>query len=179
MKYETVIEKHDAIVVNCEFHKTVKFYTNVHFLVQDKRKEKKLNETSKGFMSIIRDRLSVIIFGTDSVSRLNLLRINPKTYKYLINELNAFEFKGFNRIGDNTYPNVMALLTGHFWDEDLNLNCSEELKAHFDNCPFIWKDFQRNGYITALMEVKDIQKGILILKLLDIYMNLTYVLFSM
>ncbi|RXG56759.1 hypothetical protein Avbf_16291 [Armadillidium vulgare] len=103
--FETVVLNHDAIVVFCDSKSKGNFYVNVHLLVQDKGMVTATDEVSG-------NKLSVIIFGTDSVSRLNFHRVNPKTYNYLTKELNALEYGGYNKIGDNTLPNVLALSTG-------------------------------------------------------------------
>ncbi|RXG53565.1 hypothetical protein Avbf_09198, partial [Armadillidium vulgare] len=127
--------------------------------VQDKRKNNDENKSESEFLKMRRNKLSVIMFGTDSVSRLNFLRTQPKTYQYLTKELKAFEYKGYNKVGENTFPNVIALLTGKLWDEDFAHKCfrlfvdhPEKYRFPFDDCPFIWKDFQRAGYMTALVE---------------------------
>ncbi|KAL7635801.1 UNVERIFIED_CONTAM: hypothetical protein RMT77_013618 [Armadillidium vulgare] len=162
-KYKTVIRKEDAIYVKCESDNEKgllsKTYENVHLLVQDKRKKDSKVKLKSEPLSKRKDKLSVIIFGTDSVSRLNFHRTQPKTYKYMRKVLKAIEYKGYNKIGENTFPNAIALLTGNLWDDDFAQKCykifednATELQFPFDNCPFIWKDFKRFGYITALME---------------------------
>ncbi|KAL7635805.1 UNVERIFIED_CONTAM: hypothetical protein RMT77_013622 [Armadillidium vulgare] len=162
-KYKTVIRMEDAIYVRCKSGNEKgllnKTYENIHLLVQDKRDEDRKDKLKSEPLSNRKDKLSVIIFGTDSVSRLNFLRTQPKTYKYLRKVLKAIEYKGYNKIGLNTFPNTIALLTGNLWDEDFAQKCyktfednATKLQFPFDNCPFIWKDFKRFGYITALME---------------------------
>ncbi|RXG55950.1 hypothetical protein Avbf_19168 [Armadillidium vulgare] len=142
--FETVVLNHDAIVVFCDSKSKGNFYENVHLLVQDKGMVTATDEVSG-------NKLSVIIFGTDSVSRLNFHRVNPKTYNYLTKELNALEYGGYNKIGDNTLPNVLALSTGLTEIEFVD-NCTKGSSRPLDNCPFIWKDFHRNGYITSFVE---------------------------
>ncbi|KAL7630135.1 UNVERIFIED_CONTAM: hypothetical protein RMT77_019726 [Armadillidium vulgare] len=110
--------------------------------VQDKRKNNDENKSESEFLKMRRNKLSVIMFGTDSVSRLNFLRTQPKTYQYLTKELKAFEYKGYNKVGENTFPNVIALLTGKLWDEDFAHKCfrlfvdhPEKYRFPFDDCP--------------------------------------------
>jgi len=51
---------------------------------------------------------------------------------------------GYSRVGDNTYPNVMALLTGQLAEErPLGL---------IDQAPLLWKNFSAAGYRTLLVE---------------------------
>jgi hypothetical protein len=57
------------------------------------------------------DRPSVIMFGLDSMSRSNFIRQLPKTYAKL-NELEFQTMDSHVKIGDNTYRNLIAVLTG-------------------------------------------------------------------
>nr|XP_053628355.1 uncharacterized protein LOC128685754 [Cherax quadricarinatus] len=97
------------------------------------------------------EKLSVIIFGTDSASRLNMRRHLPKTYRFLTEELGAVDLAGFNKVGDNTFPNLIPLLSGLNTHELANHSCVPK-KEKYDNCHWIWKDFKRNGYVTAYVE---------------------------
>ena len=51
---------------------------------------------------------------------------------------------GYGRVGDNTYPNVMALLTGQLAEERPSIL--------IDRSPFLWKDFSAAGYRTLQVE---------------------------
>ncbi|XP_063366681.1 uncharacterized protein LOC134655154 [Cydia amplana] len=93
---------------------------------------------------------NVLILGIDSVSRLNFHRTMPKTAAF-IKYLDAVELYGYNKIGDNTFPNLIAVLLGKK-DTELEDTCLPNTRAFFDNCPFIWERFQRAGYSTALAE---------------------------
>ncbi|XP_071514959.1 uncharacterized protein [Panulirus ornatus] len=97
------------------------------------------------------EKLSVIIFGTDSASRLNMRRHLPKTYKYLTEELGAVDLAGYNKVGDNTFPNLVPVLSGLSSDELVNHTCIPK-KEKFDHCHWIWKDFKKKGYVTAFLE---------------------------
>lgn len=98
------------------------------------------------------ESLSVIIFGTDSASRLNMRRHLPKTYQYLTETLGAVELLGYNKVGDNTFPNLIPVLGGLSATELVNHSCVPK-KEKFDHCRWIWKDFKKNGYVTAFLEV--------------------------
>lgn len=87
------------------------------------------------------------MLGIDSMSRLNLQRTMPKVYSYL--EKNLIGFKGYNKIEDNTFPNVMAVLAGRSM-ETLEPNCVRN--ETFDNCDIIWKSFRESGYLTVYGE---------------------------
>lgn len=51
--------------------------------------------------------LSVLFLGIDTMSRMNLMRTMPKTYNYLV-ENDWIDMKGYNKIGSNTFPNLMG-----------------------------------------------------------------------
>ncbi|XP_018784187.1 PREDICTED: uncharacterized protein LOC108965952 [Bactrocera latifrons] len=95
---------------------------------------------------------SVLLIGIDAVSRINLRRTMPQTFKYL--QMNQWaELLGYNKIGDNTFPNLMALLTSY----NLTMaqaKCLPKAVGGLNNplCNFIWNDFKRFGYKTAYAE---------------------------
>ncbi|KAJ8973661.1 hypothetical protein NQ317_011953 [Molorchus minor] len=62
-----------------------------------------------------KNRFSVLLVGIDTISKLNLVRSLPKTYAYV--EKNFISLGGYNKIGDNTFPNLMAILTGQNEDQ--------------------------------------------------------------
>lgn len=81
------------------------------------------------------------------MSRLNFQRTMPISKSYLENR-GYLEFRGYNKIGDNTFPNFMALLTGYneSWSTQ---KCNIYRAFGLDDCPFIWKGFGDAGYATA------------------------------
>lgn len=99
------------------------------------------------------EKLSVIIFGTDSVSRLNMRRRLPRTHNFLM-EMGAVELTGYNKVGDNTFPNMVPIMSGLSREELRNHTCLSKPKGgFFDDCPWIFKDFKSRGYVTAYAEV--------------------------
>ncbi|GJQ85342.1 hypothetical protein Trydic_g12648 [Trypoxylus dichotomus] len=136
----------DAIKVNCYVKKNRarKVYANTHaiaLMTDDlKRRKNKFHKANPP---------SVLIIGIDSVSRLNFARTLPSTSNYL-KQWKWINYKAYNKVGYNTFPNIMALLTG------LNLKAIKQiadLKLNFlDVYHMIWKDFQRLGYVTAYAE---------------------------
>ena len=95
--YATVLN-HTVIVVTCKA-KNIKVYQQVHYLFpKDQIKVQPRNHSSTI------PKYNVLVFGTDSVSRLNLHRSMPKTLN-LLNEMGAIEYLGYNKVGDNTKPN--------------------------------------------------------------------------
>lgn len=73
----------------------------------------------------------------------------PKTVK-LLDELDFIEYKGYNKVEDNTFPNLMAVLTGSNYTRIVDY-CSP-YSGHVNECDFIWKEFKKAGYITAYAE---------------------------
>ncbi|XP_053601810.1 uncharacterized protein LOC128670283 [Plodia interpunctella] len=93
---------------------------------------------------------NVLVMGIDAVSRLNLYRTMPKTMRYLKNN-SAVELIGYNKVGDNTFPNLIPMLLG-ISVQELPRTCMPHKGSTFDNCPFVWEWFKQAGYYTALGE---------------------------
>lgn len=76
---------------------------------------------------------NILLLGIDSISRLNYERHFTKTKRLI--EANGFHtLYGYNKVADNTFPNLTPLLTGHY-AEDIWKNVNQP----FDYFPFIWK----------------------------------------
>ncbi|KAF8792938.1 hypothetical protein HNY73_004476 [Argiope bruennichi] len=82
------------------------------FTIYDKLHVRVRNITMSDQYTYLQKPTNVLIFGLDSMSRLGFMRLLPRTYKYLTEKLRMTVFRGMNKIGDNTYPNLVALLTG-------------------------------------------------------------------
>ncbi|KAK4286761.1 hypothetical protein Pmani_040150 [Petrolisthes manimaculis] len=108
------------------------------------------NLKGKGNVPGEAEKLNVIIFGTDSVSRLNMRRHLPKTFGFL-QELGAVELTGYNKVADNTFPNLVPILSGLSKMELIKHPCMPKSRT-FDACPWIFKDFKSRGYVTAFVE---------------------------
>lgn len=107
-------------------------------------------EDERNLRSLPKPRLNVILAGIDSVSKLNFVRHFPRTRKFLKEKLFAYEMKGYTKVGDNTFPNLVPLLTGrtveHYWNETMRNS------FYFDSLDFIWKDYAKRGYRTFYAE---------------------------
>ena len=84
------------------------------------------------------------------MSRLNYVRHLNETRKYVNDELGAVEIQAYNKVADNTFPNLVPLLSGKYVDE-LPWNDTKS-KEPFDEYAFIWKNFSRHGFRTLLAE---------------------------
>ncbi|XP_054257859.1 uncharacterized protein LOC128982844 [Macrosteles quadrilineatus] len=138
------------ILVKCTIPKIWKnkeIYTNLHARVpirEDVKVKLQKNFTQN------KQKMSVLIVGIDSISRLNIIRAMPKTVSFLRNN-GWVEMKGYNKMDDNTFPNLMAILTGMNYTR-VRETCMNTNKKPVDGCPFIWKNFSREGYITGYGE---------------------------
>ncbi|XP_040069877.1 uncharacterized protein LOC120842768 [Ixodes scapularis] len=94
------------------------------------------------------ERLNVVIIGLDSVSRLNSLRHLKKTRSFLFDNFDVIELYGYNKVGDNSFPNQLPLLTGLSDKEVLSLSPDR----YYDNQDFIWDTYADLGYRTLFME---------------------------
>lgn len=96
------------------------------------------------------DQLSVLVLGVDSASRLNSQR-HLKETRRVLQELGAVEFKGYNRVGQNTFPNMFAFLRGQSYSE-LQDGCWGGSHFFFDECRLLFDESAAAGYRTAFVE---------------------------
>ena len=126
-------------------------HTNYHAFVPIKLDVEKIcQNTSKNILNKKKERLSVLVLGMDSVSRLNFHRHMPKT-ESILQSMHAIELFGYNKVADNTFPNLVPVLSG-LSEEELKQMCWPELSSVFDKCNWIWKNFSAAGYRTAFGE---------------------------
>lgn len=95
------------------------------------------------------DDFSIIYFGLDSASRSHAIRKLQKSYKYLTESLGAYDFRGFMKVGLNSYPNLVPLLTG---TEHSRYRMENILRTHLDKMPFIWTEPLMRKYATLHSE---------------------------
>lgn len=102
------------------------------------------------------EKMNVLIMGIDSVSSNHFRRIFPLTFKYLSTLEHNLIFNHFNSLGRNTLPNVLAMLSGLI-DPEINDQLKKDVdkykqEDYFDNVPFLWYDYEKNGYVTMFQE---------------------------
>ncbi|XP_050438239.1 uncharacterized protein LOC126844248 [Adelges cooleyi] len=95
-------------------------------------------------------KVSVLVIGLDGISRLNFNRQMPKTAE-LLSKFGVVEMLGYNKMEYNTFPNLVATLSGHSVPE-LAASCWPKQEAFFDDCSFVWDTFKRAGYETGFGE---------------------------
>ena len=99
------------------------------------------------------EKYSIVTFIIDGLSQLNLIRSLPLTRSYL-DTAGGLLFQGQHKVGHNSYPNVMALLsgeTGGSWPAEWpNRTGIYYLDDHRQ--PLIPRLYQDNGYVTMFLE---------------------------
>ena len=137
----------DFTYAYCETNSARALYDSILTGIKESPRMRDINTNSK-LMDESQDNLSIYLFGIDSVSRAASFRYLPKTRKYLT-ELGAYDFEGFMKVGDNTLPNIMALLTGIAWSDG---KIKDYKSKSFDYFPFVWRKFSSQGYVTLFAE---------------------------
>ncbi|ODM97355.1 hypothetical protein Ocin01_09323, partial [Orchesella cincta] len=99
---------------------------------------------------------NVVIIGIDTNSRLNSRRRFKKTVDALKEIVQLKCLVTLKRhliilVGENTFPNTVAFLTGMDTKEMQPL-CFLSDEDPQDDCPYVWKDFANAGYLTATVE---------------------------
>lgn len=95
------------------------------------------------------DKPSVIVFGIDSVSRSHAIRNLPNSYEFLRKQLQSYDFIGYRKTGENTFPNLVPLLTGKSPSRFPHV---EHLKMFADTMPFIWNEEALGSVATYFAE---------------------------
>lgn len=144
---ESILVNDEFAKVNCFYNESTKVYENFYLSAL---KKDFLYHDGRGEITHNKRLYNVLIIGIDAVSRLNFYRKMPKTVSFL-KDNGGVDLVGFNKVGDNTFPNVIPVLLG-IPDTELNHTCVPYEGITFDNCPFIWEQFKRAGYYTALAE---------------------------
>ncbi|KAH9376121.1 hypothetical protein HPB48_012832 [Haemaphysalis longicornis] len=90
-----------------------------------------------------REQIGVVVIGLDSVSRSNSFRQLPRTRQFM-KERGAFEMLGYNKVGENTMPNVIPLLTGMSGD----LVRTRYRRRNFDGLPHLMAVYKEKGFPT-------------------------------
>lgn len=131
---ENVKLKSDFVYTQCKNWLNLAVYEDFLAFAQKKNDIRKYKD----------GEFDVLVVGLDSVSRLNFMRQLPKAYRLLTDYLDATVLIGFNKVGHNTFPNVVPMLTGR------PLLLAPHLP--FKDWPFIWKDFASAGAATMYTE---------------------------
>ena len=148
---EEVLTKAEYNLVRC-FRKEKSIYSNYYAVINRKpHVEKRIKTLSEKISNATKNKLNVLIFGLDSMSSLNYKRQLTKTREFVTNSLGAIELNGYNKVADNTFPNMVPLLSGKYVAE-LPWDARKDKDKPFDEYDMIWKNFSKHGYRTLLTE---------------------------
>ncbi|XP_037927725.1 uncharacterized protein LOC119662137 isoform X2 [Teleopsis dalmanni] len=140
----------DNILVKCRVKKSLA-YINGHAMMPERKELRERLDTWKLSDNKTNHKAtSLLILGIDSISRINLIRAMPKTAQYLYDN-EWFEMSGYNKMDDNTFPNLMAVLTGQN-KANASRKCAPTKLYGLNNCSLIWNTFRDHGYVTAYAE---------------------------
>ncbi|XP_014777260.1 uncharacterized protein LOC106874152 [Octopus bimaculoides] len=132
--------------IKCEGVNNSVLYTDFYSRIIDKKHvQKKLKSQSGKRAEDI--PLSVLLIGIDSTSHNSFSRQMPRLKKYLLETLKAYSFPGFTRVGENTFPNILALLSGKFLSET-----KWRSGQVYDSLDLIWKNYSSRNAITVMAE---------------------------
>ncbi|KAI3387072.1 hypothetical protein SNEBB_010624 [Seison nebaliae] len=96
-------------------------------------------------------RYNLLFLTIDSISTQHMERMMPKSFNYATNIMNFTNFVNSYVAGENTYPNLLALLSGvvsnrliTITKKGIKLEYKDDKKflnkdLHYDDFPYIWK----------------------------------------
>lgn len=158
-KFEVSVDNHGFYNVKCliKTKQGIKnHYENIYsILPMDMRKLKR--DKISYYLNSTKIKPNVLLIGIDSLSRSHFQRVLPKTYKFLTNLQHNHIFNQINSVGINTFPNMIPLLSGIIEEEISTLKLTSEINKYreantsfHDTLPFIWNEYEKEGYLTML-----------------------------
>ena len=139
----------EFLKIECFDNGNSTIYTNLHAIAMRKRPTSSSHNANTTADSA--DRFSVLLLAIDSVSRMNHIRHFPKT-RSLLEAMEAVELTGYNKVADNTFVNIVPLLTGETPEALGYPDTGDFMEKPMDPLPLIWKNFSHYGYLTAFIE---------------------------
>ncbi|XP_050441596.1 uncharacterized protein LOC126846324 isoform X3 [Adelges cooleyi] len=127
--------KTDFVFVSCTNFLGLTVYSNFHAYARRKPEVRKFKNDVE---------LGVAVLGIDSISRLNFMRQMPNSYHFITERMDGDVMYGFTKVGENTFPNVIPMLTGRSFITEHN--------NRFDDWPYVWKQFDGVGAATLYAE---------------------------
>ncbi|CAC5408966.1 unnamed protein product [Mytilus coruscus] len=142
----------EFVRVKCYTGAGLHLYTNFFSFVHLKEDvEDRCEKNAIKFANTQKEQLNVLMLGVDSIARNNMLRYMKKTWSYLVNEINAIDLLGYNKVADNTFPNIVPMTVGKSVDQ-LPRNKSIWL-MQMDDYNFIWNNYSAKGYRTFMPKI--------------------------
>ena len=143
------MDKNSFVAVECSDDKLGEVYKNTHFWFPLTKNTPIIDIFSKTSQSKNLKKPSILILVIESLSRINYLRFMPQTKQTFEKFGSIVYMKGLTKLADNSFTNMVPFLTGkRVWNHEL----FNEDYGPYDDWPFIWKDFSKAGYKTALIE---------------------------
>ena len=121
-------------------HKT-KFFKNYEILYEYVHFIFKIKNPVKYYENNNSSKMNVLFLILDGVSLSSMKRALPKTLKLLNSYKDFFLFEKQHVIGENTFQNIVPMLTNIDSAQILGENSQILLTKPFDEYPFIWKNF--------------------------------------
>ena len=133
--------KDEIVMVRCISNKIKVYenmlvlYENVHFQILGKEREATFDKT--------KDKINVMMLMFDGVSLSSMKRALPKTLQFLKSFEEFFLFEKHHVTGENTFQNLVPMLTNLDSEVLLQKKDKDNLVLPFDEYPFIWKNFKQ------------------------------------
>lgn len=135
------------VYVTCfEDGKTI--YKMVHSIISKKKIYAKRRRRAK---IDAKRAFKVLMIGFDNMSAINFKRAMKAVRDEFTNKTEWFEIKGYTRVGSNSFANLFPVLTGQSSKQRYK-KCHPQKHGFLDDCNFIWREYQKAGYITAYAE---------------------------
>ncbi|CAH2230194.1 uncharacterized protein LOC120624679 [Pararge aegeria] len=135
--------KNEVITVTCSLDSSKKrvIYEDAYIILKRLHRDAEEEQIPK-------KPWNVLVLGLDTVSRARVYNSMPKTVKYMLQN-DWLDYRAYQKVGYNTFPNLMSLLTGKRMTT-IYKTCSSSM----DNCNhlMLWSEFKKKGYITATGE---------------------------
>lgn len=151
---ESIRLREKEAIINAECYVGGKLVSKSYFPIVriDKEVESRHHDSLMNHIKMIRPKeiLNVLFVGIDGTSKQNLIRGMPKTRDFIVKSLGALEFNKYNKVGLNTLPNIIPLLTG-LHEEEVRQNWSNSQPFDKIDHLFLWSDYKKAGYRTALL----------------------------
>lgn len=142
-------------------NKKHKSYSNIHAFIVPKPTEWEILNRAL-LENLLPDQYyNVLMIGMDTISRLNAYRQLNETMSLLREKYSTIEFKGYNKVGENTFPNLIPLLTGLMPSQLVETKCwlatnytddNERGDEYLNDCKYLWNFYQEFGYMTYFSE---------------------------
>lgn len=135
--------KEEVITVTCGLKpdkKVKNIYEDAYMMIKKKKNTNEGNSNENAW--------NVLLLGMDTMSRARAYYNMPFTMRYF-QKLGWLDYRGYHKVGFNTFPNVMSILTGKKLEKLYGL-CSPNMNHCEDH--IIWKKYKNAGFRTAFGE---------------------------